>query len=338
MALYNTRLLGNSEESISYCVELINNGEVIGIPTETVYGLAGDALNPAAIYKIFEAKGRPQDNPLIVHISKMSMLEEIACYIPDIAYTLADNFWPGPLTMVLPKKDIIPLQTSGGLDTVGIRMPANSIALKIISQCKKPLAAPSANISGAPSPTTAKHVYNDLNGKIPAIIDGGACMVGVESTVISFEDNSIRILRPGMISEEDLKKYAPVIIDKGVNEKIHENEKALSPGMKYKHYSPKAEVYVIDGELVAFNNYVRNNFEEGTFCVVFDKDSSLIDFPHLTYGNSSEENARQLFDKLRELDDIGAKTVYFRCPLKDGVGLAVYNRLLRAAGFEVIKL
>ena len=334
----STVILDSSDDSIKKCADLINNGEVVGIPTETVYGLAGDALNPSSIKKIFLAKGRPQDNPLIVHISDFNMIYDIAKDIPKIAYKLAEKFWPGPLTMVFNKKDIIPIETSGGLDTVGIRMPAHKVARKLIEVSGKPLAAPSANISGLPSPTTAKHVHDDLDGTILAVIDGGICDVGVESTVISFEENKIRLLRPGFISAEDLSEFAEVVVDKGVENVVCENEKVASPGMKYKHYSPKADVAIIDGDLNSFINYVEKNLSENTYCVVFDYDKEKIPFPCLTYGNTSEENAKELFGVLRELDEIGAKRVFFRSPQKDGVGLAVYNRLLRAAGYEVIKV
>lgn len=333
-----TQVLDGSYESIKKCAGLINDGEIVGIPTETVYGLAGDALNPEAIKKIFIAKGRPQDNPLIVHIAKMSMLDELVIEIPVIALELAKHFWPGPLTMVFKKKDIIPYETSGGLDTVGIRMPAHNLAREIISASGKPLAAPSANLSGGPSPTTAQHVYEDLRGKIPAIIDGGACNVGVESTVISFEQGGVRLLRPGFISVDDLREYAPVFVDKGVIEKIDEGERVMSPGMKYKHYSPKANITILDGTIEHFNDFIRKLDDKNALCVVFDSDKTDFSCDYLTYGDTSEEQAKQLFDKLREIDIIGAKQVYFRCPDKNGVGLAVYNRLLRAAGFEVIKL
>jgi len=338
MKKYNTQVLDDSNSSVEYCAKLLNEGEVVGIPTETVYGLAGDALNSSAIEKIFLAKGRPQDNPLIVHIADISMLDELVLEIPLVAIELAKHFWPGALTMVFKKKSIIPFETSGGLDTVGIRMPSHKTARELIKACGKPLAAPSANISGSPSPTTAQHVFNDLNGKIPAIIDGGACDVGVESTVISFENGGVRLLRPGFISIDDLRQYVHVFVDKGVAERIDDDEIAMSPGMKYKHYSPKANIIIIESDLEKFNSFVLNNIEESTYCVIFDSDKKSATYPFLTYGDTAEEQAKQLFDKLRELDNIKAKKVYFRCPEKNGVGLAVYNRLLRAAGFEVINL
>ena len=338
MDTIKTKLLDDSDENIKFCADLLRRGEVVGIPTETVYGLAGDALNIKAIKKIFIAKGRPQDNPLIVHIADIKMLNDLVTDVPDIALTLAEHFWPGPLTMVLPKKDIIPLETSGGLDTVGIRMPLHPVARKLIQCCGKPLAAPSGNLSGSPSPTLAQHMFDDMNGRIPAIIDGGSCNVGVESTVISFEDDGVRILRPGFISVDDLSEFTKVYVDNGVVHKLNENAKVRSPGMKYKHYSPKANVIIVEGELNSFIEYCKKHYEKDTWCVVFDSDDGVVKIPHLTFGDTSEEQAQQLFDKLRELDKIGAKTVYFRSPSKEGVGLAVYNRLLRAAGFEVIKV
>ena len=338
MAFYETKILKATKENIELCSDLIKQGEVIGIPTETVYGLAGNALNPLSIKKIFSAKGRPQNNPLIVHICNMNMLSQLVLNIPKLAYTLAEKFWPGPLTMIFQKKSIIPFETSGGLDTVGIRMPSHKIALQLIETSGLPLAAPSANTSGFPSPTMAKHVYDDLNNKIPAIIDGGSCDVGVESTVISFEDEGVRILRPGLISKEDLSKYCNVFVDKGVIEKINNDEIVRSPGMKYKHYSPNTDIAIVEGTIEDYLEYIKKVYTEGTWCVVFNDDKDKISYPTLCYGNTSEENAHELFDVLRKLDSLDAKKAYFRCPNKNGTGLAVYNRLLRSAGFEVIKL
>lgn len=241
--------------------------------------------------------------------------------------------------MILPKKDTIPQTTSGGLDTVGIRMPSHKIARELINRCGFPLAAPSANLSGSPSPTTVQHVFDDMNGRVPAIIDGGECTVGVESTVISFEGNAVRILRPGYISYEDLKSVvSEVITDKGILHKVEQNEKVLSPGMKYKHYSPKANVIIVEGSLEQFTDYVAERYEDGVYAMIFNADKEHFSYPCLTYGDSSAEQAHELFDKLREFDKIGAKIVYARSPQQNGVGMAVYNRLLRAAGFEVVKL
>lgn len=336
---YLTKMLEPNDVGIEEAAGLLKSGEVVGIPTETVYGLAADATNEEAVKKIFIAKGRPQDNPLIVHISDISTLADYVKDVPDIAYQLAEKFWPGPLTMVLPKKEIIPYTTSGGLDTVGIRFPSNKIAQEIIKTCGKPLAAPSANLSGSPSPTTAKHVFDDMNGRVPAIVDGGACEVGVESTVISFEGDTVRLLRPGYISIENLKSVTQnVVADKGILNKIGEADKVLSPGMKYKHYSPKANVIIVESNLEDFISYVSEHKSENTYAMIFNNDKDNFPFKYLTYGNSSAEQAHEIFDKLREFDKLGADTVFARSPSKDGVGLAVYNRLLRAAGFEVVKI
>ena len=331
----------NINETALLAGEILRNGGIVAIPTETVYGLAANALSGEAVKKIFEAKGRPQDNPLIVHVTDISEVTPLVKSIPDEARRLAERFWPGPLTMIMPKSEKIPMVTSGGLDTVGIRMPSHKVARALISACGSPIAAPSANLSGSPSPTTAQHVLNDMHGRIPAIIDGGACGVGVESTVISFEgEDGIRLLRPGFISAEDLMEITPnVLIDKGVLEKLGENVKVRSPGMKYKHYAPKADVTIIDSSLDAFREYVKTHADNDTTLMVFtDNDCEGLDIPHICYGANDEEQAKELFDVLRELDDIGAKKVYARCPNKDGEGLAVYNRLLRAAGFQVVKL
>ncbi|MBQ8623546.1 MAG: threonylcarbamoyl-AMP synthase [Oscillospiraceae bacterium] len=335
----NTVILSASNEDIAFAASLINKGEVVGIPTETVYGLAADAMNEEAVKKIFKAKGRPADNPLIVHVSRFEMVYDIALEIPPLAHKLAERFWPGPLTMIMPKSDKIPDVTSGGLDTVGIRYPSHPVAQALINISDKPLAAPSANLSGSPSPTNCARVYEDMRGRIPAIIDGGECDVGVESTVISFEDGGIRILRPGKISVEDfLTVTDKVYVDKGVLAQLDADAVAKSPGMKYKHYSPKANIILIDSEVDAFKNYVSQNKCENTYCLLFDESEAVAGVGFLTYGVTSEEQAHYLFERLREFDEMGAKTVYARCPSKDGVGLAVYNRILRSAGFNLIKL
>lgn len=337
--MYNTRMLSPSDEDIAFAAGLICKGEVVGMPTETVYGLAADATNPCAVKKIFEAKGRPSDNPLIVHISEKDMLSDIACEIPALALKCAQMFWPGPLTMVLPKKAVIPSVTSGGLDTVGVRLPSDETARHLISKSGKPLAAPSANLSGSPSPTNAKYVLDDMNGRIPAIIDGGECGVGVESTVISFQDDAIRLLRPGYISVEMLHEITEnIIIDKGVLEQLALNAKVSSPGMKYKHYSPKAEIYIIKSSFEDFREYVLSDYKQGDAVMIFDGEEIDGDIPIVYYGNTSERQAQRIFSALRECDEIGARRVFARCPETSGVGLAVYNRLLRAAAFRVIEI
>lgn len=332
----NTLILSSSDADLSIAGDLIRQGEVVGIPTETVYGLGADATNAKAVKKVFEAKGRPADNPLIVHISDLKMFEQVAYDIPHLAYKLAEHFWPGPLTMIVPKRNIIPNVTSGNLSTVGVRMPSNEIARKIIEFSGKPIAAPSANISGYPSPTTAQHVINDMNGKISAIVDGGECTYGLESTVITFDSfDTVRILRPGYITKEQLEKYVEmVIIDNAVLKETNPQTVA-SPGMKYKHYSPKAKVVIVKGTLPAFAEYVSHNLEEHTSSLIFDGDAKVFPFPYKTFGDTPEQQGKQLFAKLREFDDEGIEKVFVRCPSTDGFGLAVYNRLIRSAGFEI---
>lgn len=332
----NTLILSSSDTDLSIAGDFIRNGEVVAIPTETVYGLGADATNATAVRKVFEAKGRPADNPLIVHISDLKMFEQVAYDIPHLAYKLAEHFWPGPLTMIVPKRSIIPNVTSGNLSTVGVRMPSNEIARKIIKFSGRPIAAPSANISGYPSPTTAQHVINDMNGKISAIVDGGECTYGLESTVISFDNfETVRILRPGYITKEQLEKYVEtVIIDNAVLKETNPQTVA-SPGMKYKHYSPKARVIIVKGTLPAFSEYVSHHLEEHTSSLIFDGDAKAFPFSYKTFGDTSEQQGKQLFAKLREFDDEGIKKVFVRCPSTDGFGLAVYNRLIRSAGFDI---
>lgn len=336
---FNTKLLCADENGIAEAAKLIGSGEVVGMPTETVYGLAANALNENAVKKIFEAKGRPADNPLIVHIARLDDIFMLCTDIPQNALKIAKALWPAPLTLILPKRDIIPDVTSGGLDTVGIRMPDCKIALKLIEKSGAPLAAPSANTSGKPSPTSAAHVFDDMQGKIPAIIDGGECSVGVESTVICFEGNNVRILRPGFITADDLKPFCDeVIIDKNVLQELDENARAASPGMKYKHYSPKCEVFLVEASSDAFFEYAKHNAAPNDYLMIFDGDINTTDIKSITYGANERQNAEQIFACLRKADELGAKRAFVRAPSKEGIGLAVYNRLIRAAGFKVITL
>lgn len=335
-----TEIKKPSYEVLCEAAELIKKGEVVAIPTETVYGLAADAYKPDACAKIFKAKGRPQDNPLIIHICDLDMLKNSVKEIPPLALTLAEHFWSGSLTMIFPKKDIVPDTTSGGLDTVAVRMPDNEDTLNLIKMCGVPLAAPSANLSGSPSPTTAQHVYADMNGRIPLIIDGGECKNGVESTVICFTDGGtgIKVLRPGVITAEMLSRFAKTETDKNVFAKPDENEKVISPGVKYKHYSPRADITIIetdsDEKLAEFLNSKNDG---GTYGVIFGGEKG-IEVPTISYGSTAQEQAHNLFAVLRKTDELGAKRAYVRCPEKTGVGTAVYNRLLRAAAFKTIIL
>ncbi len=335
-----TLLLKNTEEDLNTAAELIRRGEIVGIPTETVYGLGADAANENAVRNIFSAKGRPADNPLIVHLSDFSEAEKFTEEIPALAYRLAERFCPGPLTMVLRKNDRIPMVTSGGLDTVGIRIPSHPVMHRIIELSGCPIAAPSANISGYPSPTSAMHVIKDMSGKIAAVVDGGQSEFGVESTVISFEgENGVRILRPGCVTKNMLLEICEsVVIDPAILNDLAEGEKAASPGMKYKHYSPKADIIMIESDLESFTEYVKAHGGDEVFSLIYTGDEKYFPYRNMTYGGNSSEQAHLIFQRLRELDEIGAEKVYVRAPSSEGVGLAVYNRLIRAAGFEVIRI
>lgn len=331
-----------TDESIAEACQLIKGGEIVAVPTETVYGIAANAFDGKAIKKIFEAKGRPQDNPLIVHISDMQMLDEVVSSVPKDAYALADAFWPGPLTMIMPKGDKIAKETCAGLDSVGVRMPSDVTAHEIIKRSGIPFAAPSANISGRPSPTNAADVLFDMDGRLPLIIDGGECFAGVESTVVSLLSDTPVILRPGYITKEDMEGVLnkEVLLSPAITEGVKEGDKVLSPGMKYKHYAPNAQVYIVDGDFDAFKAYVLSKNGKDVYCLCFDGEEKDLPLKCITYGKKdrSDEQAHNLFNALRRLDENGAAVAYARCPQKSGIGLAVYNRLIRAAAFKVVKL
>ena len=337
-----TKLLKPNEESINLACELLKKGEVVAVPTETVYGLAGDATNGSAIKKIFEAKGRPADNPLIVHIASLDMLDGIVSKFNEDAKKLAENFWPGPLTIIMPKGNKVCKETTAGLDSVGVRMPANEIAREIILRSGVPFSAPSANISGKPSPTTAQDVFADMNGKINLIIDGGESDAGVESTVISVLEDTPVILRPGIVTKEDIEKVLnkEVKVAKEVTEGVKADSIVRSPGMKYKHYAPNAKVTIVKGSLENFVKFVELNKKENTLVMCFDGEEKLMPVSAISYGNINDpkSQAHNLFAVLRELDKENAKQVFVRCPETTGVSLAVYNRLIRSAGFNIIEV
>ena len=323
---------------IAAVCDILKNGGIVAIPTETVYGLAASAYSDSAIKNVFLAKGRPQDNPLIVHISDLEMLKDVAADIPEVAYILAQKFWPGPLTMVLGKGEKVCESVSRGLNTVAVRMPSHKTALEIIAKSGLPLAAPSANLSGYPSPTAASHVLHDLDGKINGIVMDQNCEVGVESTVVSLVGETPRLLRPGAVTLEQLREILPdICVDSGVLTEVKDGERVASPGMKYKHYSPKTQVFLVEGSSKAFTDYV-NQTENGA-AICFAEDSG-IKIPAMVYGTASkpETLAHNLFNALRDIDDKGYSAVYVHAPEKTGVGLAVYNRLIRAAAFKVINL
>lgn len=332
-------LSADKEDSIKKAAQLLRAGGVVAIPTETVYGLAADASNKKAIEAVFTAKGRPQDNPLIVHISDLAMLEKVAKNIPQTAYLCAEKFWPGPLTMVLESAEFVDKSVSAGLDTVAVRMPADETARLIISETGLPLAAPSANISGSPSPVTAEHVIKDLDGKIDAVIMGERCSVGVESTVISITENEARILRPGAVTAEMLREvFDNVIIDKAILSNPKDDEKVASPGMKYKHYAPEGELYLIEGDSKKFCEFVNNKDDGAAVC--FEEDVNKLRVKTFVYGaqQDADSMAYAVFEILRTLNKEKIKKAYVHAPHKNGVGLAVYNRLIRACAFRVIKL
>lgn len=337
-----TLLLGAQEPGdLEKAAEILKNGGLAAIPTETVYGLAADAFNERAVRGIFAAKGRPADNPLIVHISDMDMMGRIAAEVPAAAYKLAERYWPGPLTIIMKKRPEVPYATSGGLDTVAIRFPSHPAAHRIIELAGTPLAAPSANLSGSPSPTTFRHCVNDLMGRVDAIVDGGPCSVGVESTVITLAGERPVLLRPGYVTLEQLRDtLGEVELAAAVLEKMADGEVAASPGMKYKHYAPKARVSLIKAGRDEYVAYVNERAGDGVFALCFSEDEPALKVKTVCYGSvaSDKEQAAEIFDALRKLDDLGAARVYAHSPEIAGVGMAVYNRLVRAAGFDIITL
>lgn len=322
--------------------EIIRSGGLVAIPTETVYGLGANAMDEAAVAKIFIAKGRPQDNPLIIHISCVEELERYCHDIPQTAYLLAERFWPGPLTMVLPVKDCIPKRTTAGLDTVAVRCPKTAVTRALIAEAGVPIAAPSANISGKPSTTTAKHVLHDYgeDGKIDAIIDGGACEVGVESTIVDLTGALPRLLRPGGVTPEELRNLlGDLEIDKAVLEQISNDTVVRAPGMKYKHYAPSAEVFIVTGSSEAAAAYVRRHFSDGDAVLCFEEELPFFEGCNPTaYGRIADVKTLSagLFAALRDLDRPEIKTIYARCPEGGGVAYAVGNRLKKAAAFRCV--
>ncbi|HZK39708.1 MAG TPA: L-threonylcarbamoyladenylate synthase [Clostridia bacterium] len=329
-------------EQINAAAEILRKGGLVAIPTETVYGLAANALAGEAVSKIFKAKGRPQDNPLIVHISSFQEIFPLVKTVPNTVIKLAKAFWPGPLTIVLKKADLIPDEVSAGLDTVAVRMPSHPVARALIKAAGVPLAAPSANTSGSPSPTSVQHVLDDLDGRIDAVVDAGECTVGVESTVITLVGKTPRLLRPGGVTPEQLEEVLGKIeIDDAVFGALLDDEIPVSPGMKYKHYSPKAKLLIVKGNLAEFIDYVQKNISDGTVALCYEGEQEKMPVRAISFGGveNPTQQAQKIFSALRQIDALpNVHTVLARCPVADGLGLAVYNRLLRAASFEVIEL
>ena len=330
----------NDAQVVALAANYLTTGDLVAIPTETVYGLGANGLNPEAVAKIFQVKGRPQDNPLILHIADPEQMELFCHDIPEAAYALAEAFWPGPLTMVLPAKDIVPMSTRANLPSVAVRCPDCAITREIIRSAGVPVAAPSANISGKPSTTTAQHVYDDHAGKIPLIVDGGACRVGVESTIVDLTDEKPRLLRPGGITPEQLKAVlGDLLIDKAVTASIDHDAVVKAPGMKYRHYAPAEPVVIVSGSREKAAAYIHAHFEPGDRVLCFEEELELYADCHpLSYGQEANVDTlcAGLFAALRELDDASIHQVYARCPEGDGVAFAVQNRLKKAAAFHII--
>ena len=333
-------LSARQENTPAIAAQIIKKGGLVAIPTETVYGLGANGLDEGAVARIFEVKGRPQDNPLILHIAGADQIEQFAHHIPQAAYDLAEKFWPGPLTLILPARDFIPKRTTGGLDTVGLRCPDCSITREIIRLAGVPIAAPSANISGKPSTTTAEHVRFDHDGKIDAIVDGGPCRVGVESTIVDLTESRPRLLRPGGIGPEALREVlGDLVVDRAVTAQIDKDAVVKAPGMKYRHYAPQSEVIIVGGSREKAAQYIRAHFELGDRVLCFEEELPLYEgCSPLSYGLEADVNTLSagLFAALRELDDPKVHRVYARCPVGGGVAYAVQNRLKKAAAFHIV--
>ena len=327
---------------VARAAAILRSGGLAAIPTETVYGLGADGLNPAAVENIFHAKGRPQDNPLILHVPDDSWLARYCKDIPETAYVLTRRFWPGPLTLILPRKPVVPDVVTAGLDTVGVRCPDHSLTCAIIAAAGVPVAAPSANTSGRPSPTTAAHVLDDMDGKIDAVVDGGACSVGVESTIVDLTCTPPRLLRPGGVTLEALREVlGEVDVDPAVKRLMGEGEQPRAPGMKYRHYAPKAPVTAVAGDPAAGAAYITAHLSEKSGVICFDEYAPLfVGHTVRTIGPAGDkaEQARRIFDALRAFDATDVAEIFAQCPDESGVGLAVANRLNKAAGFHIVKV
>ena len=343
----NTQLLTPSSATYALASEILRSGGLVAFPTETVYGLGANALDRDAVLSIFAAKGRPADNPLIVHIYDRNQLDPL-CTVPERAFPLMDAFWPGPLTILCHKKPAVPDEVTAGLPTVAVRMPSHPVARAMLRDCNLPVAAPSANSSGRPSPTTAAHVLEDMNGRIPLIIDGGMCDVGVESTVLDLCHGEPVILRPGGVTREMIASVlgCEVAVAGSVLRPLREDETALSPGMRYRHYAPHAVVTLVQGPEERVVPLLQKLFEEQEAagkkaCVLcFTEHVGALSScrPHdIGSAASPAETAHRLFDVLRRLDEEGMEMVFSEVVPPEGVGLAIMNRLGRAASFRTLQ-
>lgn len=331
------------EAEIGQAARLIRQGQLVAIPTETVYGLGADALNPVAVAAIYEAKGRPSDNPLIIHVpNELSWLGRYCVDVPPLAYELAETFWPGPLTMILRRNPVVPDRTTGGLDTVGIRCPDHPVTQAIIRAADRPIAAPSANTSGRPSCTNAGEVLEDVGGKIAGVVDGGPCAVGVESTILDLTVTPPRLLRPGGMPLEELEAVCGEIqLDPATVRLMGAGERPRAPGMKYRHYAPKAPVTVFVGAPEDTAQAIAAQAGDGTGIICFEEFVNR--FPGTVVASlgptgDKREQARRVFSALRSFDQTAVTAIYAQCPDSEGLGLAVSNRLKKAAGFHVIEV
>ena len=333
------------QQSLRRAADCIRAGGLVVFPTETVYGLGGNALDAEAAKKIYAAKGRPSDNPLIIHIADVDWAEEY-CHTTELFYRLALAFWPGPLTMILPKRDCIPDSVTGGMDTVAVRLPSDPVANALIRLAGVPIAAPSANLSGHPSPTTREHVIGDLSGRVDMILAGNPSEIGLESTVIKLEGDDVIVLRPGGVTYEDLTALLGeehVKIDRIVTEKVTGDFKPLSPGMKYRHYAPNASVVLLHGTEEQITDFLQaHKADPDVGFLVYEEEYNTLPAArtkHMGQRNDPAMQAHRLFSCLRDFDEIPRiRTVYARIPSREGIGLAVYNRLAKAAGFTVLDL
>lgn len=335
-----------TQADLHTAAQLLKDGGLVGIPTETVYGLGANGLDETAVRGIFAAKGRPQDNPLILHIPSEDWLERYCRDIPDTAYALAGRFWPGPLTMILPRRDIVPDVVTAGLDTVGVRCPDHAVCREIIQLAGVPVAAPSGNRSGKPSPTRAQHMREDMDGRVDAIVDGGPCRVGVESTIVDLTCTPPRLLRPGGVTLEQLRAVlGEVEIDPAVVRGMKAGEKPRAPGMAYRHYAPEAPVTVVTGAPEQTAAYIAAHAGEQDGILCFDE--YIARFPRqdarrqVKYLGSAEDmqaQAHNIFDALRAFDHTNVTAIWAQCPDQRDIGLAVANRLNKAAGFRIIEV
>jgi len=339
-----TEILDSKDSvNIQTCADIIKSGGLVAIPTETVYGLGANALDEKAVARIFVTKGRESDNPLIAHIADIDDVKQLIDEIPATFNTLASKFWPGPLTLVMKKSNTVPDIITAGLDTVAVRMPNHKVALDLIKACGCPVAAPSANPSGKPSPTKAEHVLYDLDGKIPYILDGGDCRVGVESTVLDISGDVPQILRPGGVTFDELKEVLPNVTVYKQAETESENIKPRSPGMKYRHYAPKAPMTALVGKPEETAEYIKSCLcsSKGNNIAALMFDDYAIDNPNvITFGSAEdyEAQAARLYDGLRTFDDMDIEEIYAQVPAEYGLGYAVANRIKKAAGDRVVKI